>query len=397
MFKTLDITPKELAFIVLLFVAELSRSAFFLTFWPLYAADILYFSTALAGAMVSAHYFSETLFKTFAGYQLDRYGRPVLTFGLLISLLALIGIYQQPSGLITVLLAAIFGLGFAPVWLAVVSNVAPVEHPRRAAKIGLVFSAWLLGAGAGPVGVTFLLPLGYQQTFLLLIIIWGLALLIGLSIPFTVKTNMETISISKQLKKMVSDQMVIKVLLPGMFLQTMAASLLLPILPLYATKTLGLTAEQYGLLLTAGGAATVIGLVPMGKLVDRLPLKKVLTTGFGLSAFFLALLPWVKEISALFGLVMFIGLSYALILPAWNNLLAKAIPAEQQATGWGVFTTLEGLGIATGPLLGGAIAKWLHPVGTIYLSAFILAGMGIFYCCYSFAGFYTTRGDKKCG
>lgn len=382
MLKTFDITLKEFAFILLLFVAELSRSAFFLTFWPLYAADILHFSTALTGAMVSAHYLSETLYKTFAGYQLDRYGRPVLAVGLLISLLALVGIYQQPSGLLILLLAAIFGLGFAPVWLAVISNVAPIEHPKRAAKIGLVFSAWLLGAGAGPVGVTFLLPFGYQQTFLMLIILWGIALLIGLSMPFSAKTNSGTISIANQLKKLASDQMVIKVLLPGMFLQTMAASLLLPILPLYATKTLGLTSEQYGLLLTAGGAATVICLVPMGKLVDQLPLKKVLTTGFCLSAFFLSLLPLAQDIKTLFGLVMLVGMSYALILPAWNTLLARAIPAEHQATGWGVFTTLEGLGIATGPLLGGAIANWLHPVGTIYLSAFILAGMGIFYLCY---------------
>ncbi|SHK23927.1 MFS transporter [Desulforamulus aeronauticus] len=397
MFKTLNITLREFIFILLLFVAELSRSAFFLTFWPLYAADILHFSTALAGAMVSAHYLSETLYKTFAGYQLDRFGRPVLAFGLLISLLSLVGLYQQPTGWLTVLLAAIFGLGFAPVWLAVISNVAPVDHPKRATKIGLVFSAWLLGAGAGPVGVTFLLPLGYEQTFLLLILLWGVALVIGLSIPFSAKTSSTSISISQQLKKLASDKMVIKVLLPGMFLQTMAASLLLPILPLYATKTLGLTSEQYGLLLTAGGAAAVLCLVPMGKLVDRLSLKKVLTTGFCLSAFFLCMLPFASDLRSLFAIVMLVGCSYALILPAWNTLLARAIPAEHQATGWGIFTTLEGLGIATGPLLGGAIANWLHPVGAIYLSAAILAGMGIFYLCYSFEGFYNTRSDKKCG
>ncbi|RYD04696.1 hypothetical protein N752_15090 [Desulforamulus aquiferis] len=60
------------------------------------------------------------------------------------------------------------------------------------------------------------------------------------------------------------------------------------------------------------------------------------------------------------------------------------IPPERQATGWGIFSTLEGLGIAAGPIIGGAISAWLHPGGAIFLSSLILAGMGCFYLYYPF-------------
>lgn len=386
MLNGLQLKGQDYAFIFLLFMTELTRSAFFLTFWPLYSVNQLSLSLAGTGLVVSAHYLTETLFKAYAGSQLDRRGRPVLLVGLAVSLLAFLGIYYFDHPWLILLMAGLFGLGFAPVWLAVLSNVAPTEHPQRASRMGLVFSAWLLGAGAGPVGVNFVLQAGYDTVFRGILILWAVALCLGFLIPFGAKTTANRISVIEQLKKLTADHLVVKVLLPGMFLQTLAASLLLPVLPLYATRVLGLTTEQYGLLLTAGGAATVLCLVPMGKLVDRLPLKYMLTGGFLLCALFLALFPFNRGLPVITLLVMLVGASYALVLPAWNTLLARAIPAEHQATGWGIFTALEGLGIATGPVLGGAISGYLHPGGAVFLSAFILAGMGCFYYFYPFDG-----------
>lgn len=382
MFKSLELKRTDYLFIILLMFAELTRSAFFLTFWPLYAVNVLEFSLLTAGLVVSVHYLTETLFKITAGSHLDRYGRPVLVLGLMISLLSLVGIYVSRTEVSIVILAALFGLGFAPIWLAVISNVAPINIANRAGRMGLVFSAWLLGAGAGPVSINFLIPSGYHLAFKLLILFWVVCVLMVIFIPMKAQTKYVRIPLIAQVKKILGDQAVVRILLPGMFLQTMAASLLLPILPIYATKYLGLTSHQYGLLLIAGGAATVGFLVPMGKLVDRLPLKNVLTTGFLLSACFLAMVPLASSLFWVITLVMLVGTSYALLLPAWNTLLARAIPQERQATGWGVFSTLEGLGIAAGPILGALVAGSLHPAGAIYLSAIILGIMGIFYLYY---------------
>lgn len=382
MFKSLNLQPRDYAFVTLLFITELARSAFFLTFWSLYSFNYLGFSVFAAGLVVSGHYLTETLLKPLAGSLLDKRGRPVLLLGLLISFLSLLGLYFVKSLGPALLLAGMFGLGFTPVWLAVISNVAPIGCSDRAARMGLVFSAWLLGMGVGPVGVNFILPLGYQNTFMICIILWGLSLIIGLMIPFATNTSTINFTIMDQVKKLTANPMVLQVLLPGMFFQTLAVSLLLPIIPLYATQTLGLTPQQYGLLLIAGGATAILFLIPMGRLVDRFSLRKLLSLGFLSSAILLLLFPSIHQLKTIISLVILAGFSYAIILPAWNSLLAQAIPAEQQATGWGIFTTLEGLGIAVGPSLGGAIASLLYPAGAIYLSAFILACMGLFYVLY---------------
>ncbi|MDD2554647.1 MAG: MFS transporter, partial [Desulfotomaculaceae bacterium] len=81
-------------------------------------------------------------------------------------------------------------------------------------------------------------------------------------------------------------------------------------------------------------------------------------------------------------LAALVGFSYAAILPAWNNLLAKVIPPDRQATGWGVFSTIEGLGIAAGPTLGGLLANSYGISSALILSALLLAIMSSFYFLY---------------
>ena len=66
-----------------------------------------------------------------------------------------------------------------------------------------------------------------------------------------------------------------------MVLQTMGAGMLIPILPELAEDRLGLNGKQYSLLLLAGGALTILGLIPLGRLSDKLGGKKwFLVLGF---------------------------------------------------------------------------------------------------------------------
>ncbi|RYD04695.1 hypothetical protein N752_15085 [Desulforamulus aquiferis] len=297
MFKSLGFSSTDYLLILLLLLTEMARSAFFLTFWPLYSTHYLNFSVIVAGVVVSAHYLSETLFKVAAGSQLDRYGRPVLVLGLILSLISLLLIYRQQHHIPIIILSCLFGIGFAPVWLAVISNVAPVNIANRAARIGIVFSAWLAGAGIGSVGVNFILTIGFLQTFHIIMASWVFCVILVLITPLKINTSPQGSSVLEQFKKLLDNQITIKILLPGMFLQTLAASLLLPILPIYATTELGLDSQGYGWLLIAGGTAAVALLFPMGKLVDRLPLKVSLTSGFLLSALFLFMVPLTRNYS----------------------------------------------------------------------------------------------------
>ncbi|MCL6634469.1 MAG: MFS transporter [Peptococcaceae bacterium] len=363
---------------------EFTRGAFFLTFLPLYAVNCLSVSVATAGLAVSAHYLVETLCKGAAGWQLDRRGYPVLLCGLALGLAALLIMKFYPSAPFLLVGSALFGLAVSPVWLAVISGVAPVQLKERAARMGVVFAVWLAGGGGGPVVINFFIARDYNTAFWLLIALWGAALALTAALFPVAGTTIENtgFSFKKEILRMAQNQAVKKLLLPGMFLQTMAGSLLLPLLPLYAQNQIGLNPNQYAVLLLSGGAAAALSFLPMGRLADRIRLKTLLGTGFGMTALSLILFSTARNAASACLLAALVGFSYAVVLPAWNNLLARVISPERQATGWGVFATIEGMGVAIGPALGGVVAKSLDFSAAIILSTVVLAVMSCFYFFY---------------
>lgn len=383
--KKILTSKKELGLILLLFLIDFIRGAFFLTFLPLYAVNFLGISVAATGLAVSAHFLGETLCKGAAGWQLDRKGYPVLILGLLIGLATLLIMKHNSSPAVLVFGSAALGLAVSPVWLAVVSVVAPVQYKERATRMGLVFAVWLLGGGSGPVVINFFIAAGFNEAFWLLIFLWVCALLVTmLMLPVTERKTVESPNFSfwKEVSRLAQNQAFKKILLPGMFLQTMTGGILLPLLPLYATNKLGLSPNQYALLLLIGGGAAAISFLPMGRLADFLRLKVLLGCGFAMSAISLVLFSLAHDLTSACLLAALVGFSYAVVLPAWNNLLAKVIPPDRQATGWGVFSTIEGLGIAAGPTFGGLLAQTYGIPAALFLSALLLAIMSCFYFLY---------------
>ncbi len=395
-FKEIFSSKKDLGLLLLLLLMEFTRGAFFLTFLPLYAVNYLGISVAAAGLVVSVHYLVETVFKGTAGWQLDRRGYPILVLGLLLGMAALLVMKSYQTVPVLIAGSALFGLGASPVWLAVISGVAPVQLKGRAARMGIVFSVWLIGGGSGPVLINFFIAHDYNLAYWLMISLWGVALAVALTL-IPVKEGKaggaSSFSFWKEVSNMAQNPALGKILLPGMFFQTMAGGLLLPLLPIYAQDKLGFNPNQYAFLLLAGGAAAVLSFLPMGRLADRLRLKLLLGAGFGMSALSLVLFSTARSTPSAFLLAALVGFSYAIVLPAWNNLLAKIISPDRQATGWGVFATIEGMGIATGPALGGIVAKTYGITATLFFSAGILAVLSCFYFLYPVEKFFETR-DK---
>ncbi|TEB18018.1 putative glycolipid permease LtaA [Pelotomaculum sp. FP] len=378
-------SKRDLGLLMVLFLMEFTRGAFFLTFLPLYAVNYLSISVAAAGLAVSAHYLFETLFKSTAGWELDRRGLWVLHLGLLMGLFALLIIKLHPTTYVLIAGSAFFGLAVSPVWLAVISNVAPVQSSDRAARMGVVFAVWLAGCGGGPVAINFFIVNEYGLAFWLLIGLWILAMLVAavtLRGPGGITVGGAGFSFNKEIEKLAQNQAVKKILLPGMFLQTLSGGLLLPLLPIYAQTELGLNPNQYAFLLLSAGSAAAISFLPMGRLADRVRLKTLLGTGFAMTALSLALFSAARGMVSVFLLAALLGFSYAIVLPAWNNLLAKVISPDRQATGWGVFATIEGAGIAIGPALGGLVARSFGISAVIMLTIMLLASMACFYFAY---------------
>ena len=156
--------------------------------------------------------------------------------------------------------------------------------------------------------------------------------------------------------------------------------MLIPILPGFATHELGLSGAQYSILLTVGGLCAVGGLIPMGKLSDRLGGNRwFLVVGFLAFAFGLYVLAWGLSFWYCLVIAVGLGLSYSAILPTWNALLATYVPPKQEGVGWGLLSTFEGVGVMIGPILGGVIALWGGETAVFWTSAILFGLIGLYY------------------
>jgi len=378
----LMLNPREQGLLATLFCAEFTRGAFFLTFLPLYAVYHLHMTLAAVGLATSINYLTETVYKTMAGWQVDRARRPTVLSGLGLGLVALILMRFHPLPLVLMVASAVFGLAMSPVWLAVISQVAPVEHAERTTRISTVFMVWLAGAGTGPVIINFVLGINERWAFWFLILVWAAALVLaaGSTAPAQGPRGPEG-AFLRDLGRLLREMSATRLLVPGMVLQTLAAASLLPVLPVYMTR-LGFAHSQYGLFILAGGLTAVAFFVPMSRVADRYPLKYLLFLGFGLVAAGLFTFIRVRSTGPLFVLAVVVGFAYAVVLPAWNSLLAHIIPPQRQATGWGVFSTLEGVGAAIGPALGGILSKNAGYQAPFIFAATVFLAMALFYLLY---------------
>lgn len=79
----------------------------------------------------------------------------------------------------------------------------------------------------------------------------------------------------------------------------------------------------------------MLTLIPAGKLVDKVGTSIFLNIGFLLAACSMAFFSQVRRLPLAFVAVAMVGISYALILPAWNAFLAKQVPEGERGTVWG--------------------------------------------------------------
>ncbi|MGZ4134429.1 MAG: MFS transporter [Tumebacillaceae bacterium] len=366
--------------LAILFFVEFARGAFLMTFLPTYAVNALGYSVALVGTAVTAHYVADTVVKILIGYLLDRFSFRLITImGLICAIVGLFSMRYVHVGWALIGACALYGIGLSPIWLVAVSKV---KQDNRATQMGVLYTFWMGGMGVGLVSINFFIDVSYEVSYWILVGITALALLISFLTSDEGTVRVDIPPFAEQFSLLWQKLKDIGALFPGMVLQTTAAGMLVPILPSFATKQLGLSYTQYSYLLIAGGGCAAVGLIPMGKLSDKLGKKWFLVLGFGLFAMTLFLLAFTTTMWIGVGLAAILGLSYSAVLPAWNALLATQVPDEQQGVGWGIFSSLEGIGVMIGPIIGGWLADLFSVRVTILGSAMLLAGIALFYLVY---------------
>lgn len=357
------------------------RGAVAASFIPIYGEKMLGLSLDVIGTAITAHFMTDTALKMVIGWLLDRFSaRSIVHAGLLVSSSGLALMQYADVPWLFIVSAALFGIGVSPIWIVCLTKVSA---NRRSTQMGLLYTIWFIGFGSGLIASNLLLDRAPAAAGRLLIAATVLSWALSLMITNRRERAIAAIPPSRQLAMLRGKLAAMRALLPGMVLQTAGAGMLLPVLPAFAEKELSVDSGTYSLILVAAGGLTVLGLMPMGRLSDRLGHKRTfLTAGFGAFSALLLLLATAPPFWECLLIAGALGIAYSAVLPAWNALLASYLPKSQEGLGWGIFSTLEGIGIMIGPAAGGIIATIGEEADVVWTSGVLFGLIGLFYLLY---------------
>ncbi|GGJ84276.1 MFS transporter [Deinococcus aquiradiocola] len=367
--------------LLLLGLCELVRTGLYVGFLPQQLAAEKLPLTA-AGLAWTVHYGADTLCRSPGGHLVERFGlRPVLAVGALVSVLTVFAMPFAPTTLALVALAALHGAAISPLWPAVMtlsSVLAPEDAQPRAVSLVSVAAGPFTGIGFLGIGALASVHFADSNSASRLHDIggWPLAVLLAVQglaflLSFTLKAGPLRPDTPRRAAAPVSLRRTLAFLIPAALVQTLALSLLGPVITPF-TEHMGLGQWGLGGLLVAGAGTAYALLGVTGRLTTRYGARPMLTLGLLLAAAGLALMATMPPLWMYFVLAAVLGVGYACLLPGWGGLVAGLLPQEGRAASWGVVMTAENVGMASGPLLG--TFAW----DRLGMSAPFLVGAGLF-------------------
>ncbi|WP_274655281.1 MFS transporter [Paenibacillus humicola] len=387
-------SPFVIQLLIIMFLVEFVKGALLISILPVYMGTVLGLSAYAVGWALALQYIGDNVFRSPLGWIIDRIGyRTAMLLGVLLCFVS-VSIVAVTSNVYWIVFACVLlGVGSSPLWPCVITGVTAVAgNEAKGTIMSFVYMAWLVGVGAGPVVINFFIAHTYENAFRMLVGMMMAVVLVALFLPGKRKSDEiegRTEAARKEAEhvraavpllerasayfaKVRRSMQASKLLYPAMFSQNFALGLLTPVLTLYARTVLHLSPGQYSLYLLAGGAVTVAGLIPVGKWVDRFGTKWFLHAGFLTAAISLPVLGYTRSLPHVLLIVALVGLGYACIIPAWNALIAEAIPKSERGAVWGFFLTIEGLGMVFGSIMSGRLWDKLGPHAPFFLSGSVL-------------------------
>lgn len=381
------LTPTFICLWIIMFLIEFVKGALLVSILPVYMGDVLGLSALAIGLSFSTQYIGDNLFRSPAGWLIGRIGfRSTMTLGICVMFVAVFLITFMKRIEFIVLGCALLGIGTSPLWPCVMMGVSTITEKNNnfATAMGVIQISSLGGTGLGPVLINFLVGISYSLVFGVLLGCIGIVILVSLALPGIERVkddqspllgNNQAGSLSLNLAgqgnklKLLQERVVrtirevrrnihvSRLLYPALFLQSFAVGLLTPVITLFVRTELRLSPEQFSLMLIIGGGFTVLGLIPIGRLADRLGTRIFLNTGFALASVSIGLFAYSRGMpnSLVWGLVILIGMSYACILPSWNTMVSTLLPKEEKGAVWGFFLAIQGTGMVVGPIVSGRL------------------------------------------
>ncbi|MGW7951209.1 lipoteichoic acid biosynthesis MFS flippase LtaA [Staphylococcus xylosus] len=375
------IINKNFAFICfILFFMEFSRGLFILSYLPMLPTTTNV-SVFWSSVLMSFHFISDAVANFFMGFLLNRFNKNlILNISFFISFMILFLLIFFPVNLLILAISSII-LGFAlsPIWIMALSSV---NEKVRAKQMGIVYFFWLSGMLLGMIFMNIIFKYYTTNTpFLIaLSILFAFLFYYFGSIKFEPaiprKFRNQLIQLNKFMKKYY-------LLFPGIILQSISISALVPILPTYAIKIIDVSNIEYTFALILGSFACGFAMLSVPKIIDKNNQKyiyHIISLGFVLYGSCIFILPFSKNFEQISIIAIFIGFIYGALLPSWNTFMASFINSKEHEESWGIFNSIQGLSAMLGMPLGGIFYKITdNLIYIFYFSGISILLLSLFY------------------
>ncbi|MFQ5891641.1 MAG: MFS transporter [Candidatus Methanofastidiosia archaeon] len=336
--------------------------------FPLYAKTFGATPTDI-GIIASMFALTRFIFATPFGALSDRYGRKsMLIVGFFSYSIAMSSFAFAQNLAHLYLFRALQGIASAMVWPSATAIVADsVEQKDRGKAMGYFSMSLHMALIFGPAVGGFLADLyGIKIPFLLC----GLIML--LLVPFIKIYVKETVKIGESVvtqklslkKKLRNDYLEIKSskyfktlsgLMFASFLGIFAFTLIEPLIPIYADEKVGATKTDIGIAFTVMGVVGTLIRPFAGSLADRIGRKKPIIYGSMFSALTTYPMALIRTPAEMIGILGVRTVGWATSEPATQALLADVVDENKRGKIFGLFGTIQSLGMILGPTLGGIL------------------------------------------
>ncbi len=363
-------------FLVAIVLMEIVHGIEAMALLPLYMTGVLGSSVTLVGAVISIYLIVDIITRTPAGWLADRWGRKtVLLWGIILSIIPLPLMMGVTSPRTFLLLNGLNGLGAGYIWPAIYAGVADTyRRSQRGLIMGVLSTVMLGGLALGPISGNLLLGFtSYRATFLICIALVCVVFLIVLALAR--ETRMAEQGASSVMKRedgfrWADGELVLLGVIA--LLLTISLAFLLPIISLYGAQVLLVDKLTMSMVLAIPGGITALILLPAGHLADRVGRKPPIVAGLALLTVCFGAAPITTNLLVVTAGATVAGLGYALAVPAWNALAMDKVPQESRGLLLGALATVQGAGLAIGPVIGGYLWEHIHYYAPFLAGAFLL-------------------------
>lgn len=370
---------------IILFMTELVRGMYVLSYLPA-LPSIEAISLTLASVVITVHFVFDAATNAWLGFLMRKIGARWTmagTYALMAAAMSMIILSQD--FFVLLIASALLGVSVCPIWIFALANV---DEATRGKDMGFIFFSWLSGLGSGMVLMNFIIGAVGEAAVVVMIGAVVLNILMYVFIPGKFKVVADDRSSGAGKKRLPLKETLVILRrhmgnIPGIMLQALGVGMLLPVLPTYITGLLELSFFEYTIFILVIFALVGFSMTVLSRGLDSYSSKftmLIICTGFFVYAVGIMWFSTLHTVWIIFLIVAFIGLSYGVMLPAWNKYLAGTIMEEKKSESWGLISSLQGMGAMIGPVVGGLTADIFGTVtATLVASGLIFLVLTIYY------------------